>query len=603
MITSNTMMEARLKVKASVLVLLLSLIVLLSPQPVAAAGLTLNPVQGVVGAEVAILNIGGYGTGEYQIYWGDARQLLGQGSTAGITNVTFIVPESARGKQKVTLKLGANVYDGEFTVLPSIKTGAKEGYVGSSLSISGSGFNANETNIEVTYGGTTVASGIASDGKGNWQITLAIPPTRGGAVTIDAGSSLTPVTEVDNRSFTVLPKMDINPIAGGVGTLVMANGTGFGTSESGIAIVFDGLKVKTGIAADSKGTWQSSFYVPTSAKGRHRINSSGDTTADAAVSGVTFSVSPALKLELVSGQLGDIIKVGDDFWASGIGFEENESGIQVTFDGVMLASSITADAKGTWAVQLKVPLTSRGKHIIDAAGNTTKAGDVADSTLIVSPQMEINPASGGIGSDIVVKGTGFSANQSLVVTYDSTQVVSSQNVDGKGNFQVTFKVPKGKSGNHLVTVTDASGSVASAIFKTETTPPPVPKQISPEVGSKFGMVGKTVVAFGWTGVEDPSGVSYEMEISSSPDFTGTMLRKESLNEPQYTLAEDEALPDGSYYWRVKAIDGAGNESNWSAGHLFTIGGQLWVFGVIFGAVIILALIIWRVISLRNRGWK
>jgi hypothetical protein len=592
-----------MKFKASVLVLLLSLATLLFPKPVTAAGLTLNPLQGIVGSEVAILNIGGYGSGEYQIYWGDARQLIGQGSTAGITNVTFIVPESARGKQKVMLKLGANVYDSEFTVLPSVKTNVKEGYVGSSLSISGSGFNANETNIEVIYGGTTVASNIASDGKGNWQITLAIPPTRGGVVTIDAGSSITPITEVDNRSFTVLSKIDINPIAGGVGTLVMVNGTGFGTSETGITIAFDELKVKTGIAADSKGNWQSSFYVPTSAKGRHRINSSGDITADAAVSGITFSVSPALKLELASGQLGDVIRVGDDFWASGIGFEENESGIQVTFDGVMLASSITADAKGSWAVQLKVPLTGRGKHIIDAAGNTTRAGDVADATLIVSPQMEINPTTGGIGSDVVVKGTGFSANQPLIVTYDGIHVVSNQVVDGKGSFQVTFKVPKGKAGDHLVTVTDAMGTVDSAIFETETSPPPVPMPISPVAGSKFGIIGKAVIAFNWNAVNDPSGVSYVLEISGTPDFTGTMLRKENLDEPSYMLSEEEALPDGSYYWRVKAIDGAGNESNWTTGNLFTVGGQAWIFGVIFGALVILALIIWRVLVLRKRGWK
>jgi hypothetical protein len=592
-----------MKVKASVLVLLLSLVVLISPKPVTAAGLTLNPVQGIVGSEVAVINIAAYGSGEYQVYWGDARQLIGQGSTAGISTISFLVPESARGKQKVMLKLGANVYDGEYIVLPSIKVSAKEGYIGSALSVTGSGFNANETNIEVLYGGTAIATGLVSDSKGNWQANFTIPPTRGGLVTLDAGSSTTPAIEVDNRSFTVLSKIDINPIAGGVSTLVMVNGTGFGTSESGITIAFDGLKVKTGIAADNKGTWQSSFFIPTAAKGRHRINSYGDVTGDAAVSGVTFSVSPALKLELVSGQLGDVIRVGDDFWASGIGFEENESGIQVTFDGVMISSSISADAKGTWAVQVKVPLTSRGKHVVDAAGNTTKAGDVADATLIVSPQMEINPKSGGIGSDVVVKGTGFGANQPLTITYDSTQVVSGQSIDSKGSFNVTFKVPKGKSGDHVVTVTDATASVASGTFKTEMSPPPVPRPVSPEAGSKFGMVGNTVVEFSWNAVEDPSGVSYVMEISGSPEFTGAMLRKENIAQTQYTLTEEEALPDGSYYWRLKAVDGAGNESGWTTGQLFKVGGQLWVFGVILGAVIILALIIWRIIMLRRRGWK
>lgn len=592
-----------MRIKASVIVLLLSLIALLSPKPVAAANLTLTPGQGFVGSDVSIINITAYGSGEYQILWGDARQMIAQGTTAGMTNLVFTVPESARGKQKVALRVGSNVYDGEFKVLPFIRLSAKEGYVAGSVSVTGNGFNANETNIEVTFGGIALATGVLTDNRGNWQASFKIPPMRGGTVTIDAGSTTTPPAEVDDKTFTVLPKMEINPVAGGVGTLVMVNGTGFGRSESGVTITYDGLKVKTGIACDSNGSWQGSFFVPTSAKGRHRINSYGETTVEVLVAGISFAVAPALKLELASGQLGDAIRVGDDFWASGIGFEENEGGIQVTFDGVLIASGITADAKGTWAVQTKVPLTSRGKHVVDASGNTTKGSDVADATLVVSPQMEINPTSGGVGADVVAKGTGFSANQLLTVSYDGVQVLSGQTTDARGSFSVTFKVPRGKPGDHTVTITDATASVASATFKSETSPPPVPKPVAPEAGSKFGMVGNTVVTFKWTAVEDPSGVSYILEISGSPEFTGAMLRKDAITKTEYTLTKEEALPDGSYYWRVKAVDGAGNESGWTTGQLFRIGGELWIFGVILGAVILLALIIWRVIAVSRKGWR
>ena len=43
----------------------------------------------------------------------------------------------------------------------------------------------------------------------------------------------------------------------------------------------------------------------------------------------------------------------------------------------------------------------------------------------------------------------------------------------------------------------------------------------------------------------------------------------------YTLTSDEEkLPstpaDGFYYWRVKAIDGAANESDWSAANKFWV---------------------------------
>ena len=75
-------------------------------------------------------------------------------------------------------------------------------------------------------------------------------------------------------------------------------------------------------------------------------------------------VSPAMKLELASGYLGDTIHVGDSLWVSGIGFEGNEAGIKVTFDGNMIASGIVADARGSWAVQVEVPLTTGGEHTV-----------------------------------------------------------------------------------------------------------------------------------------------------------------------------------------------------------------------------------------------
>jgi hypothetical protein len=514
-----------------------------------------------------------------------------------------MVPETTRGQHKVTLTVGGNVFDGEFTILPSIRLSDKEGYVGHDLTVIGSGFNANETGIQIIYGGDVIVTNLVSDNKGNWQGTFKVPLSHSGDALIDAGGSTTPATEVENKSFKVLSKIDINPIAGGVGTMVTVYGTAFGRSESGIAITYDGLKVKTGIGADSQGSWQSTFFIPTSTKGGHRIKSYGELTGENAVAGVTFIVSPALKLEPVSGQLGDTIRVGDDFLVGGIGFEQNEGGIQVMFDGVMVNSGIVADANGSWAVQLKVPQCTRGKHIVDASGATTRSGDVADAVLIVSPRIEINPDSGGIGSDVVVSGTGFSASQVLNLSYDGTQVAPGTSTDARGTFTANFKIPRGKAGGHAITVIDATASVASASFKTETAPPPIPKPVSPEAGSKIGLVGNTVVIFSWTAVEDPSGVSYLLEVSGSPEFTGAVLRKEDLSGAHYTLTNDEALPEGSYYWRVKAVDGAGNESGWTNGQLFKVGGEWWVFGVALGIIIVLGLIIWRVVTLKRRGWR
>ena len=592
-----------MRLRAFAFAALLSLsVAIIAPFTVHAAGLTLTPQQGLVGSEVTVVNITGYGSGEFQVLWGEDRQVIEQGTTAGLANLVFTVPEAARGKHKVTLKFGNDIFDAEYTVFPSIELSDDEGIVGSSLTVRGYGFNQNETGIQVFYGGSVAERDIVADKKGNWQSTIKVPPSASGNVNIDAEGT-TPATDVEDRLFTILPKMEINPTAGGVGTMVAVQGTGYGSSETGIVIDFDGIQVKTGIAADSRGSWQSSFFVPTSPKGRHRVNSFGEVTGEDAVAGIDFSVSPVLKLELTSGLLGDAILVGDEFWVSGIGFEENEGGIQVTFDGVMVASGIVADAKGSWAVQVSVPMATRGKHVIDASGSTTRSDDVASGTLVVSPYIEINPATGGIGADVSVKGAGFSANQEITISYDGVQVLTGQTTDGKGSFTTSFKVPLSKPGDHAVTVTDATASVASTRFSTETTPPPTPKLVSPEAGARLGFLGDTVVTFNWTIVEDPSGVSYTLEVSNDSDFSGAVLLKDNLSVSAYTLTKEEALPGGDYYWRVKAVDGAGNEGEWTKGQLFRIASDFWIFPVALVVIVIIALIVWRVVTLTRRGWK
>jgi len=96
-----------------------------------------------------------------------------------------------------------------------------------------------------------------------------------------------------------------------------------------------------------------------------------------------------------------------------------------------------------------------------------------------------------------------------------------------------------------------------------------------------------------------------LEISPSPDFAGTIIRKEGLTANEYTLTSDEALTKGNYYWRVRAVDGAGNQSDWTNGQLFKVGGiEWWLVLVIAVGVIFVIVIIWRFASVRQHDkWK
>ncbi len=585
---------------------ILLLAVCLTPMPVTADSLSLNISEGIVGTNVTIPSVTGYGLGNYELYWGETDILIGQGELKqGVAAIAFIVPEAARGKHKVTLKVAGNFFNTDFTVIPAIGLSSSQGTVGSNLTIAGKGFNVNESNIQVLFDGNPVQSGIVAGSKGSWQITVKVPASSGGQHTIDAGGT-TPASEVEDKTFTVNPEIEINPASGWVNTVVGIYGSGFSSGETNIKVTYDGGTVKSDIAADAKGSWQSSFSIPSSSRGGHEIRAYGAMTNESNIQSVSFSVSPGMKIEPVSGYLGGAIYVGDSLYVSGVGFDANETGIKVTYDGALAVSDITADTKGSWSGILSVPSSSRGEHIIDASGEVTRANDIQDAIIIVSPKVELNPSTSvAIGTDVTIHGTGFAPNQVITISYDGAKIASNSATDAKGIFTTSFKIPQGKAGDHTVTVTDPTAAVFSVNLSVESSPPPTPNLISPEAGSEFGSFGKTPVTFRWSAVEDPSGVYYLLEISPSSDFAGTVIRKESLAATEYTLGDDEALTKGNYYWRVRAVDGAGNQSDWTNGQLFRIGGfDWWLILLAVVGVIVVVGIVWRFVHMGRHGkWK
>ncbi len=593
----------RIRTLAAAALLLSLSLSFIFPAPARALDLVLSPAEGGAGTDVTIAALSGYGVGEFRIFW-DGSQLLEQGNEAEQNDAGFTVPEDTGGAHTVSLEIGGYTYEADFTILPSLDLSDTGGAAHSSLSVTGTGFNANENNIELFWDETSVGSAIAADSRGRWQTTIQVPVSPAGVHNITAGGT-TPREEVPPAPFEVMANVAINPNSGSVGTMVEIEGSGFSNGETGITIVYDGTAVKTAVTANAGGTWYSSFFVPASSKGSHRVTAYGETTPQGNVKEVTFTVAPILKAEMVSGYPGEPIHTGDDLWLSGIGFEENEGGIQVTYDGMTVASGIKADARGSWAIRVQVPASTSGSHIISASGETTVAGTIEDAILIVSPQLQLGASTAAIGERITINGTGFGAGSEITVSLDGNRIDEDAATDAKGNFNAGFTVPAIGAGEHIITVSDSDAAVASAKFALESTPPPVPTLLVPEAGSRIGFFGGSVVSFQWEEVEDPSGVIYTLEIGQDPDLSDRILLKEKLIRAEYTLRDEEALERGTYYWRVKAIDGAGNESEWTVEQVFKVGFmEWWVIPVIILALVVVIIIVRRVVVMSRRGeWK
>jgi len=535
--------------------------------PAQAAGMT--PTAGVIGATVTISELA---AGSYSIKWDGVE--VKQGTLPGGGSVTFTVPDAYGGNHTVTVEnpVGTPVFSASFYVLPSIGVSPNSGVAGDSVTVAGKGFANAEGSIKVTYDGTDMQTGITASDKGSWSATFSVPSSAKGSHTVDASGSTTEASDVPDVTLTVSPKISLSPASGGVGTSVTVSGTGFGKDEGSIRVTYDGTDAKTGVSADSKGSWNITLLVPSSIKGVHTIDVSGASTNADGVPDVTFFVSSAVGIKPESGYVGDSITI------NGCGFGGSESGITVTLDGNVVKSDIASNGEGCWTTSLAIPASTGGSHFIDAYSASTTAADVADAKLAILSKMVIEPAEGYVGCDIVVNGTGFGADKELTIKYDNVAVVTKLVTDAKGNFQASLKAPKSLGGKHNVTAADAGGASASGVFTMETTPPPLPQIVSPKDGNRVGLFDRVAPTFEWTGVSDPSGVNYSLQVSSQSDFATTLLSKEDLVESKYTLTESEALLRGKYYWRIKAVDGAGNDSGWTTPILVKVGLMpLWAF--------------------------
>lgn len=75
------------------------------------------------------------------------------------------------------------------------------------------------------------------------------------------------------------------------------------------------------------------------------------------------------------------------------------------------------------------------------------------------------------------------------------------------------------------------------------------------------------IASGSQGSYDPE--NYELQVGTDPNFQSTLIDVNDVDLTQYTPTTS-VLSDGHYYWRVNALDEAGNELTWSQTRQLTV---------------------------------
>ncbi len=96
--------------------------------------------------------------------------------------------------------------------------------------------------------------------------------------------------------------------------------------------------------------------------------------------------------------------------------------------------------------------------------------------------------------------------------------------------------------------------------------PLAPSLVSPADGA----VVSEPSTISWTAVSDPSGiVAYNWQVSSSSAFTSLLIQSSTNGETQDTVS---GLADGTYFWRVQAVNGDFVQGSWSQPRSFTVTG-------------------------------
>ena len=128
-----------------------------------------------------------------------------------------------------------------------------------------------------------------------------------------------------------------------------------------------------------------------------------------------------------------------------------------------------------------------------------------------------------------------------------------------------------------VKTTDGSGNIgvwsSTATFTVaavETSSPAVPSPVSPANGSSSYDTTPTPA---WTQVTDASGVTYRIQIDNTIAFSSP-LTVSGIPSNIYSVSPALAA-DKTYYWRVEAINGVGNQSGYSSYSSFSIVSTTW----------------------------
>jgi hypothetical protein len=259
----------------------------------------------------------------------------------------------------------------------------------------------------------------------------------------------------------------LSSYSGPVATVITVSGSGFAVSSSGY-VWFD----TNGNSAIDAGEPQLSvttitdvlpagitLTVPTVPRATYYVRADVPSVPAGTIEAyASFTVTPKITLSASTGNVGDTVTV------SGNGFAAT-AGITILFDDVSKGTTTTTTTGTFSSVTFTVPDSVKGSHTVKAQ-ETSATTNYTTATFTVSPEITLDPASGAVGDEVTVTGTGFAASSDIIISFDGDEVDigGDDSTSSKGSFESTFDVPEASRGGHTVKAEDEDDNYATATF-------------------------------------------------------------------------------------------------------------------------------------------
>ncbi|MBO9727300.1 MAG: IPT/TIG domain-containing protein [Chitinophaga sp.] len=279
------------------------------------------------------------------------------------------------------------------------------GPAGTNISIRGAGFSSLEGPAAVIVNGKAALITAASD-----TLLIAVVPEGAGTGKVVVNVSGKTVSGPD---FTFQLISSIKPVKGGAGTQVVISGTGFSTAATGNMVTFNGKPATVVSAADNKLVVTAPEGVAT---GPVAVSINGQKTV-----GNVFTVVPKPVIKTVaplSGPAGAVVDITGDY------FSTLADEVSVMFNGQPAVVTTTGDRQ----ISVKVPAgAGAGALQIMVNGQQTTGPLFKEQALGVK---QLLPDNGLAGTEVIVKGIGFSSNAGdNMVTFNGISVPVSEATD------------------------------------------------------------------------------------------------------------------------------------------------------------------------------